>query len=804
MRTLYDYVLENGHQMFAAFIDFSAAFDSLSHKFIDKSLDAAGVTDKTRAMFRAIYSSATARTAVPGIDGETVLSDLFPVKRGVVQGDITSPMYFILALALIMHTHDTRADKGVELCGRVIHSLGYADDIALVDTTMDAATARVTAISQGARDDADMNINVGKTEAMHVCEQGAVTTTTSTEAKKVCKHKCKNPGCSKVFYNIHGAKCHQGRCRWKNTYAMDSIVEAVETTDGWRYRVRWHGYGPEEDTWEPHCNLPPEEVKDFRQQNGLYDYSWPTDARCQYCNKKCASARGAKIHGHKCPHRPDVQSFAGTCADRKVREDKVEAAQALKAKVICEDRELKNVARFKYLGSIFSADGSQGFDLRRRIGMAMNRCGTLRHVLDSNGVPLSLKLKIYAAAVVSIMTYGCEAWNLDERTRAQLNGANARCLSRFTGKSSHEEASKTKRTFDMVAAVRKRRHQWLGHILRMQRTHDDKERLVKLAVRAQYHLQLPGNLCADAPATDTFEELEQLAQNRTEWSKHWDSIAPAPPAPITAPDHATLPDATLPDATLPDASPSRGPGRWMGSGVDAVWVSTTEAADASDLAGRWLGDGPDAIWVAGRWEGSGADAVWVNESDTKPNAKPNAKPKQRKRKRNQKKKKKQRAPPKGWTDAQRQEWARNHYIANHGNPEDNRPLDVDWSELVEEANASAHTAAPEAQPTPTMTKDTTATAATEQPTEQSPERTPGGTSWAAPAMPPSPSPPCERTSGGTLWAAPAIPPSPTPLCATTQTVASGLNTTPDNTTTITIPPRRFRRAQRQLFPTQQW
>ena len=136
----------------------------------------------------------------------------------------------------------------------------------------------------------------------------------------------------------------------------------------------------------------------------------------------------------------------GTCADRKVKADKVEDAQKLKSKVECEGRSLKNVARFKYLGSIFSADGSQGFDLRRRIGMAMARCGKLHHVFDSEGVPLTLKLKIYIAAVTSIMTYGCEAWNIDERTRAQLNGANARCLSRFTGKSSHEEASKLTRT----------------------------------------------------------------------------------------------------------------------------------------------------------------------------------------------------------------------------------------------------------------------------------------------------------------------------------------------------------------------
>ena len=71
LRTLYDFILDNEQEMFATFIDFSAAFDSLSHKFIDRSLDAAGVSNKTRAMFRAIYSSATARTAVQGIDDET-------------------------------------------------------------------------------------------------------------------------------------------------------------------------------------------------------------------------------------------------------------------------------------------------------------------------------------------------------------------------------------------------------------------------------------------------------------------------------------------------------------------------------------------------------------------------------------------------------------------------------------------------------------------------------------------------------------------------------------------------------------
>ena len=54
----------------------------------------------------------------------------------------------------------------------------------LVDTSLDIATARVTAISQGTKVDADMIMNVTKTEAVHVCEQGAVSATTAADRIK--------------------------------------------------------------------------------------------------------------------------------------------------------------------------------------------------------------------------------------------------------------------------------------------------------------------------------------------------------------------------------------------------------------------------------------------------------------------------------------------------------------------------------------------------------------------------------------------------------------------------------------------
>ena len=74
-------------------------------------------------------------------------------------------------------------------------------------------------------------------------------------------------------------------------------------------------------------------------------------------------------------------------------------------------------------------------------------------------------------------------------------------------------------TYDLVAAVRSRRYKWLGHILRL-----PGPRLVKLAVQAQYEMNLPGNICMDAPITVSFEELTELAQDRKGWAKHWEGL----------------------------------------------------------------------------------------------------------------------------------------------------------------------------------------------------------------------------------------------------------------------------------------
>ena len=138
----------------------------------------------------------------------------------------------------------------------------------------------------------------------------------------------------------------------------------------------------------------------------------------------------------------------------------------LRPTIFCGNNALENVFKFAYLGTIFAADGQQIYDIRVRMGMVMTRCGRLGHMFDSPDLGPWLKIRLYVAAVVSLLTYGCESWNLTKDTMRKLNGCNSQMLARITGRNVREEARSTTSSFDIVKNIRVRRLRWLGQILR--------------------------------------------------------------------------------------------------------------------------------------------------------------------------------------------------------------------------------------------------------------------------------------------------------------------------------------------------
>ena len=274
--------------------------------------------------------------------------------------------------------------------------------------------------------------------------------------------------------------------------------------------VRSQGYSPQEDSWIPRSSLHPEKIKDYELEVGAYVQGW--QFRCPDCDLPCKSHRGIKIHQARAHKSLKPHSFVGRLADKAVQVSKLEDLQKTRPDVHCGEQILENVFRLLYLGTVFAANGLQCYDVSARVAMAMSRCGKLRHIFDSPHITLKVKLRLYETAVCSLLTYGCETWDLDTATSKKINGANSVMLARITGRSIPMEARSQTTSFNLVKRIRERRLRWLGHIIRA-----GPDSIMNQALVVQHSMGHSGNLLMDAPPHDSIDSLRTIANDRAQW-----------------------------------------------------------------------------------------------------------------------------------------------------------------------------------------------------------------------------------------------------------------------------------------------
>ena len=122
---------------FVFFLDAKKAYDTVPHPALLARLEAKGVTGKLWRIIDSMYSNAHSRVRVDG-----VLSDPFPIRRGVAQGCPLSPLlYNIFADSLLDAVHEDAERDGVPVAaglglrGLVLTGQSYADDLAAVATS---------------------------------------------------------------------------------------------------------------------------------------------------------------------------------------------------------------------------------------------------------------------------------------------------------------------------------------------------------------------------------------------------------------------------------------------------------------------------------------------------------------------------------------------------------------------------------------------------------------------------------------------------------------------------------------------
>ena len=89
---------------------------------------------------------------------------------------------------------------------------------------------------------------------------------------------------------------------------------------------------------------------------------------------------------------------------------------------------VEQVSDLTYLGSIISSDGSIDHELSARIQKASGAFYQLGNIWNKRNILNNTKIRIYKAAVLTILTYGGEVWNTTKKQMKRLETFHQRCL----------------------------------------------------------------------------------------------------------------------------------------------------------------------------------------------------------------------------------------------------------------------------------------------------------------------------------------------------------------------------------------
>ena len=140
------------------------------------------------------------------------------------------------------------AGKGRK-CGKVlrIKVLGYADDLALVNNTVEAMTKRLTKIADASKAEADMEVSMPKTYSQHVYKRKPIKATGKEVKKAEMKYKHKCDFCPRRFKTESNMMKHRAHCIYnygttEEIFEIEKIVNVFGFANSRWFLVKWIGY----------------------------------------------------------------------------------------------------------------------------------------------------------------------------------------------------------------------------------------------------------------------------------------------------------------------------------------------------------------------------------------------------------------------------------------------------------------------------------------------------------------------------------------------------------------------------------
>ena len=377
VNTLMEHVIMEGRKVLAIFLDFKDAFSTISHKYLDGVLKEVGVSSKMRKLIRSIYIHAHGKVRFRNADGTHSYSGEFDINRGVIQGDIMSPVLFIVGLAAVCRTALTDDHEAKLTRDGTLHvgDAVYADDTALL----------VEVIQEEDETDTDHRarlLAIGSRKAQHFANS-----TKNISAMEIRPDK-----------------------------TVAGIVEKIVDPNTKEQDVK--DAAPD---WAHAC---PDCLRKFRHKKSIPYH------QARWCTKDPAiEAAQARPYG------------AGSLSAKTTRRTAALELQSTGCGALKIDgEEIKLADEAVHLGCLYSFTGDSLVTTEHRLSIARSQFGKLTAIWKDDKLTTSIKIELYRAAIVSTATYGCEAWKFNDATRQRMNNFNAKALAVITGKTIRDMA----------------------------------------------------------------------------------------------------------------------------------------------------------------------------------------------------------------------------------------------------------------------------------------------------------------------------------------------------------------------------
>ena len=138
------------------------------------------------------------------------------------------------------------------------------------------------------------------------------------------------------------------------------------------------------------------------------------------------------------------------------------------------DEQVDDVEEFLYLGALLDKEGGATKDIQQRLSKARQTFYRLQRIWDSNEISRKTKVKLFKTIVRAVLMYGCETWKLTKTEAKKLDAFQYKCMKRilkirWPQTISHQQIQETTGVNRTSDEIRRRRWNWIGHIMRKSR-----------------------------------------------------------------------------------------------------------------------------------------------------------------------------------------------------------------------------------------------------------------------------------------------------------------------------------------------